>query len=52
MAPRSLKKTVLVWMAAWVLGISLLHAGLNLDVFRARGESAATQFRVGFIPVT
>jgi hypothetical protein len=51
MAARSLKKTVLLWSAAWTAGITLLHAGLNLDVFR-RGEPAATQFRVGFLPVT
>lgn len=50
MRSRSLKKTVLVWSAAWVAGITLLHAGLNLDLFR--GETAATQFRVGFLPVT
>ncbi len=51
MAARSLTKTVLLWSAAWVAGISALHAGLNLHLFR-KGETAATQFRVGFLPVT
>jgi hypothetical protein len=48
---RSLKKTVLVWGALWTAAIGALHAALNLDLFR-RNPSAATQFRVGFLPVT
>jgi hypothetical protein len=51
MPGRSLKRTVLVWSVAWVALIASLHAWLNLDFFRS-GETAATQFRVGFLPVT
>jgi hypothetical protein len=47
----SLRKTVAFSAAGWVVAISVLHAGLNLDLFRPT-EKAATQFRVGFLPVT
>jgi len=51
MRSRSLKRTVLAWCVVWTALIASLHAWLNLDFFRS-GESAATQFRVGFLPVT
>lgn len=51
MKGRSLKTTLLLWGGAWTLAIGGLHAGLNLDLFR-KGPDAATQFRVGFLPVT
>jgi NitT/TauT family transport system substrate-binding protein len=47
----SLKRTVSFSAAAWLLIISGLHAGLNLDLFRARQTSKKT-FKVGFLPVT
>ena len=47
----SLKTTVLFWGVAWTLAVGGLHAWLNLDLLR-RSPEAATQFRVGFIPVT
>ena len=47
----SLRKAVLLTVLPWAAGISLLHAGLNLDLFRkvARAEKS---FKVGFLPVT
>ena len=51
MPGRSLKKTVLLGAVAWVAAVSVLHAWLNLDLFR-RAESAETPFKVGFLPVT
>lgn len=50
MPARSLRRTVLIGVAAWTASIASLHAWLNLDLFS--GERAATQFRVGFLPVT
>src|SRR5689334_5939878 len=47
----SLKKAVAWGSLVWVASISLLHAGLNLDLFRAR-EEATGSFKVGFLPVT
>jgi hypothetical protein len=47
----SLKKTVTLSAAAWVVLIGLLHAGMNLDLFR-KAERADHQFKVGFLPVT
>ncbi len=47
----SLKKAVFGGSVAWVVLISLLHAGLNLDAFR-KTESAERAFKVGFLPVT
>jgi NitT/TauT family transport system substrate-binding protein len=47
----SLKKTVGLSALVWVAAISLLHAGLNLDLFRKEQKSGRT-FKVGFLPVT
>ena len=47
----SLRNTVVASAGAWVVLISLLHAAMNLDLFRqtARAEGS---FKVGFLPVT
>ena len=47
----SLRKAVLLTVLPWTAGISLLHAGLNLDLFR-RTEGPEKSFKVGFLPVT
>jgi len=47
----SLRKTVAVSSVAWLITIGILHAALNLDLFRAKQASAKT-FKVGFLPVT
>jgi len=47
----SLKKTVGLSALVWVAAISLLHAGLNLDLFRTE-EKSGRPFKVGFLPVT
>jgi hypothetical protein len=47
----SLKKTVVMTGLLWVPLIGVLHAWLNLDLFR-RTEAAGPTFKVGFIPVT
>jgi NitT/TauT family transport system substrate-binding protein len=51
----SLRRTVILGSLGWLVAISLLHGGLNLDLFdRARGRDRQGDlpFRVGFIPVT
>jgi NitT/TauT family transport system substrate-binding protein len=48
----TLKKTVLLGTLAWGTSVSLLHAWLNLDLFRPRIAAAAQSFKVGFLPVT
>jgi NitT/TauT family transport system substrate-binding protein len=47
----SLRKTVVLSSTAWLIAISLLHAGMNLDLFRP-DRKADTTFKVGFLPVT
>jgi len=47
----SLRKAVLLAVLPWTAGISLLHGWLNLDLL-GRDKSAATTFKVGFLPVT
>jgi len=47
----SLKKAVLSGSLFWVAAVSLLHAWLNLDLFRPR-ETTGRTFKVGFLPVT
>ena len=47
----SLKKTVGLSALAWIVAISLLHAGLNLDLLR-KEEKGERSFKVGFLPVT
>ncbi len=53
----SLRKTLLTFAGVWLLGLSLLHATLNLHLFdRSRGggsrDAQGGKFRVGFLPVT
>jgi hypothetical protein len=47
-------RTLLIGIAAWVAGITLLHAALNWGLFEAQqGERQAREkFKVGFLPVT
>ena len=47
----TLKKSLLLSVIPWMAAISLLHAWLNLDLFR-RARSAEHVFKVGFLPVT
>ena len=47
----SFKKAVLGGSAAWIVCVSVLHAGLNLGAFR-KAESEERPFKVGFLPVT
>jgi len=51
----SMRRTVLLGSAGWVIAISLLYGGLNLGLFdrsARRERRGAAPFRVGFIPVT
>jgi len=50
----SLRKTLFLFAVVWLVGITLLHAALNLRVFeRAKtGSTDRAKFRVGFLPVT
>lgn len=51
----SMRRTVLLGWAGWLVAISLLHAGLNLGVFdrsRRNERRGEAPFRVGFSPVT
>lgn len=47
-----LMKTVFLAAGLWTLGISALHAWLNLDLFRPAAADAGKTFKVGFLPVT
>jgi hypothetical protein len=47
----SLRKTVVLSAAGWIAVISVLHAGLNLDLFK-RTDQKERLFKVGFLPVT
>jgi NitT/TauT family transport system substrate-binding protein len=47
----TLKKTVGLSALVWIAAISLLHAWLNLDLFRKEVTREGT-FKVGFLPVT
>jgi NitT/TauT family transport system substrate-binding protein len=47
----SLRKTVTLFAAGWLVLITGLHAGLNLDLFR-KEQKAGNTFKVGFLPVT
>jgi hypothetical protein len=47
----TLRKSLLLSVIPWVAAISLLHAWLNLDLFR-RAPSGEHPFKVGFLPVT
>jgi len=47
----SLKRTLVLSAAAWLAVISVLHATLNLDLFR-KTDQKERLFKVGFLPVT
>jgi len=47
----SLRKTVTISAAVWLVLIGVLHAGLNLNLFR-QAETDRKKFKVGFLPVT
>jgi NitT/TauT family transport system substrate-binding protein len=46
----TIRRALITAAIPWVVGISLLHAWLNLDV--TTRVKAGTAFRVGFLPVT
>ena len=50
----SLRKTLLICIAGWLLAITVLHGRLNLDWFTpaAKSSGAEMKFGVGFLPVT
>lgn len=50
----SLRKTLLLVAVAWLVLITLLHAAINLHLFRFADTETATnkKFRIGFLPVT
>jgi NitT/TauT family transport system substrate-binding protein len=50
----SLRKTILLFVVAWLVAITLLHGAMNLHLFahKTKGSAAAAKFGVGFIPVT
>jgi NitT/TauT family transport system substrate-binding protein len=47
----TLKRALLLSMVPWVVGISALHAWVNLNVF-VTGTRQARALKVGFLPVT
>ena len=47
----SFRRTVLWGSLAWIVLISGLHAGLNVDVFRKKA-SAGGGLKIGYLPVT
>ncbi|HLY12244.1 MAG TPA: ABC transporter substrate-binding protein [Planctomycetota bacterium] len=46
-----LRKVVVLSSAGWLIAISVLHAALNLGLFRP-GRTVEKTFKVGFLPVT
>jgi NitT/TauT family transport system substrate-binding protein len=50
----SLRKTLIIIAIAWLAFVTLLHAIINLHVFRSEHATAADnkKFRIGFLPVT
>jgi NitT/TauT family transport system substrate-binding protein len=50
----SLRKTLLLFALGWLVAITLLHAGLNLELFKRKAVRASEgeTLRVGFLPVT
>jgi NitT/TauT family transport system substrate-binding protein len=50
----TLRKTLFLFAAGWLVVITLLHAGMNLGAFKRRtgGAVGGEKFRVGFLPVT
>jgi hypothetical protein len=47
----SLRRTVVFSGAAWIVVITVLHAALNMDLFR-KTDHKERLFKVGFLPVT
>src|SRR5438309_6690029 len=50
----SLRKILIIIAIAWLALITLIHASINLHIFRPKQTTAVGQskFRVGFLPVT
>jgi NitT/TauT family transport system substrate-binding protein len=50
----SLRKTLIIIAIVWLVLISLIHATLNLHLFRSKSVGAGniSKFRIGFLPVT
>src|SRR5712692_3775223 len=50
----SLRKILIIIAIAWLALITLIHASINLHIFRAKQTTASGQnkFRIGFLPVT
>ena len=50
----SLRKILIIVAVGWLALITLIHAAINLHVFRAKAAtvSGQTKFRIGFLPVT
>src|ERR1700737_4902326 len=50
----SLRKILIIIAIAWLAVITLIHASINLHIFRAKQTTASgqTKFRIGFLPVT
>src|ERR1700694_3127953 len=50
----SLRKTLIIIAIGWLALITLIHASINLHLFRSKPTTVAgqTKFRIGFLPVT
>ncbi len=50
----SFRKALITIAGVWLVVITLLHASLNLHLFRSKQVTTAgqTKFRIGFLPVT
>src|SRR5216684_2648522 len=50
----SFRKALITIAGVWLVVITLLHASLNLHLFRSKPVTTAgqTRFRIGFLPVT
>jgi NitT/TauT family transport system substrate-binding protein len=50
----SLRKSLIIIAIGWLAFITLLHAAIDLHVFRSKHATATDEkkFRIGFLPVT
>ncbi len=50
----SLRKILIIIAVGWLAFITLIHASINLHIFRPKQTTAVGQskFRIGFLPVT
>lgn len=50
----SLRKTLLLFVVVWIIGVTLLHGALNLHLFAraTRSANAHAVYKIGFLPVT